>query len=87
MQINETRVRKQGPKKVCGIERERSQNGAQIGTRNRQNLEKCQKKIIPKAIRKKGAERNRQISIRESSVGRLGSNFGAGGGIKGGLIF
>ena len=63
MQINEKHVRKQGPKNVCGIERKRSQDGTQIGARDRQHFEKCRKHIILKSMRKKDAERNRQISI------------------------
>ena len=40
MQINEKRMRKQDPKKVCGIERKLSQNGAQIEAKHRQHFEK-----------------------------------------------
>ena len=47
------RMRKQGPKKVCGIERKRNQNGTQIGARNRQYFEKYRKKCIQSSIRKK----------------------------------
>ena len=46
-------MRKQGPKKVCGIERKRNPNGAQIGTRNRQHFENARKKVFPKRYEKK----------------------------------
>ena len=38
------RMRKQGPKKVCGIKRKQNQNGAQIGARNCQHFEKYRKR-------------------------------------------
>ena len=63
MHINETRVRKQGPKKVDGIERKRNQHGAQIEARNRQHFENYKKKGIQKSMRKRDAERNRQIRV------------------------
>ena len=47
MQIK-NRLRKQGPKKVCGIERKRSQHGAQIGARGRQHFRKIPEKRHPK---------------------------------------
>ena len=53
MQIKEQRVRKQGPKKVCGIESKLSQNGAQIGTRNLQHFEKYWKNASQNRCKKK----------------------------------
>ena len=50
-------MRKQGPKKVCGIKRKRSQNGAQIGAQNRQYFENYWKKDIPKMMRNKVSNR------------------------------
>ena len=78
MQINEKRMRKQGPKKVCGIERERSQNG--------QDFEKYQKKGVPKSIRIKGAEPNRPKNVWVPNWFRPGSNLGLAGG-RGGQFF
>ena len=54
-------MRKLGPKKVCGIERKPIQNGAEMGAIDRQYFERYQNNDILKSMRKKGAERNRQI--------------------------
>jgi hypothetical protein len=51
-----------------------------MGATNRQHFEKYQKKGIPKSMRKKGAERNRQKVTLNPNPVRPGSNFGAGGG-------
>ena len=56
-------MRKQGPKKVWGIERKRSQNGTHIGARKRQHFKKYEKKNNPQNDAKKSAERNLQIEF------------------------
>ena len=53
VKLKEKRMRKQGLKKVSGIERKRSNNWIQMGARNRRLFEKYRKKCVPNSIRKK----------------------------------
>ena len=75
-------MQKLGPKKVCGIDRKRKQNGAKMRAINRQYFEKYKKKGIQKSMRKKGAERvgiyNRTPASRRSILGRRGRDLGRG---------
>ena len=46
-------MRKQGPKKVCGVERKLNQNVAKIGARNLPDFKKYRKTVSRKRYEKK----------------------------------
>ena len=80
------RVRKQGPKKVCGIERKRSQNGIQFGPRNRQHFLNFWKNI-PKTERTNMTNGTANKNVWVSISVRPGSNFGPAGALRGFQLF
>ena len=71
-------MRKQVLKKVCGIERKRSQHLTQMGAGSRPYfLKNIGKKCIQQLMRKKGTERNHQV--RKGLEPGLGRDFGPAG--------
>ena len=86
MQINEKRMRKLGPKKVCGIQRKRNQNGTQMWLKMWSEIETNRKKR--KKQRHAKVRRNINAETRPALIDRSvpRNRFSAGRGRGGGWI-